>query len=244
MRTRTIALSLICAFLIAAPLAFGQELQAKVLSFTGKVETMKPGKAWIPVQVGTIVAAGDTISTGFSSSVVLQIGASRLSAKPLTRMLLKELAKTGTTTTTAVTVKVGKINAVVKSAQGELSDFKVTGPSSTASVRGTEFNYDVDGEEYLEVVESVVHLTNDLGQDIAVRSGARASTDGIRFTFPQELPFGRATIVAQAGGKLIEAVGDQGGAVLLRNPAGSREVTWVGETPEGPPPAPSSVIVN
>ena len=146
----------------------GQELQAVVSDFSGKVELKQPGQAWQPVQANMVVPVGATISTGFGSRLVLSLGETRITVSPLTRMLLRDLVKSNGINTTRLELRVGKVNAVVKSAQGEKNDFTLKGPLSTASVRGTEFIYDADIDDYVEVVDSVVTLTSAIRQTVTL----------------------------------------------------------------------------
>ena len=124
--------------------ASAQQLQAVVKQFSGKVEVKQTGQGWQPVQLNMIVPGGATVSTGFSSRLTLELGQTEVTIQPLTRMLLRELIKKGSTNVTALTLRVGKINAAVKAVSGERNDFTVAGPNATAAVRGTEFNFDVE----------------------------------------------------------------------------------------------------
>src|SRR5208283_3549433 len=86
---------------LLSPLAaLAQEQQAVVKEFSGKVEVKPQGRDWRPVQLNMVVTMGSTVSTGFASRLVLAIGQTQISVRPLTRMLLRELVKTGATNTT------------------------------------------------------------------------------------------------------------------------------------------------
>ena len=62
----------------------------------------------------------------------------------------------------------GKVDARVRSADDRRSDFSVTSPVSTASVRGTDFVYDGIS---LQVTEGDVEIENLIGQTHSVRAG-------------------------------------------------------------------------
>jgi hypothetical protein len=162
------------ALLLAATLA-GAQAQARVRSITGKVEVLSPQQAWVPVKTGMNLSMGTTISTGFNSTAVLELGSSVLQVKPLTRLRLNELVAREGTVKTDLFLQVGKISAQVKSAEGLTQDFKVKSPVSTAAVRGTGFEY--DGYD-LYVFEGTVTYSNLTGQSRSYSPGEQGSTDG------------------------------------------------------------------
>jgi len=168
-------ITIFAALLLAASVLAGAQTQATVRSFTGKVEILGAQKAWVPVKAGMSLALGTTISTGFNSTAVLELGSSVLQVKPLTRLRLNELVARQGTVTTDLFLQVGKISAEVKSAEGLTQDFKVKSPVSTAAVRGTGFEY--DGYE-LYVFEGTVTYTNLTGQSRSYTPGQQGSTDG------------------------------------------------------------------
>ena len=170
---KTIA-TLSVLLLLAAGLA-GAQTQAVVKSFTGKVEILTGRQAWAPVKVGQNLGLGTTISTGFNSTAVLELGSSVLQVKPLTRLRLNELVARQGTVKTDLFLQVGKISAQVKSAEGLTQDFKVKSPVSTAAVRGTGFEY--DGYD-LYVFEGKVTYSNLTGQSRSYTPGEQGSTDG------------------------------------------------------------------
>jgi sugar lactone lactonase YvrE len=200
-------------FLLASALAFlpigvsAQQLQALVTDFSGKAEVKQPGETWQPAQTDMLVPLGGMVSTGFSSRLVLQIGRTLVTIRSLTRMLVRDVVKKGATNTAGFDLRVGKVNALVKAASGEKNDFTVRGPVSTAAVRGTEFNYDSNGVDYLEVVEGVVTLTNAIGQTVTLYPGESAATNGRSFVLPE------STATARSARSLIAAVNAVGKSV-------------------------------
>jgi hypothetical protein len=166
---------LLAMLLLAASLA-GAQNQAVVKSFTGKVEILTAKQAWAPVRVGLNLGLGTTISTGFNSTAVLELGSSVLQVKPLSRLRIDELVAREGTVKTELFLQVGKVRAEVKTAAGLTQDFKVKSPVSTAAVRGTEFEY--DGYE-LYVFEGTVTYSNLTGESRSYSSGETGSTDGI-----------------------------------------------------------------
>jgi len=171
---RPLFLVLLLGLAMAATVG-AQSLQATVKEFSGKVEVKPVNGDWQPVAANMVIDTGSTLSTGFNSRLVLMIGQSQLIVKPLTRLLLDELVKRESTNVTGLTLKVGKVNASVKSPTGEKTEFTVKGPASTAAVRGTEFDYD---GYTLTVTEGVVQFFNLLAQARPVPSGNSSTTDG------------------------------------------------------------------
>jgi hypothetical protein len=160
--------------LALAPVLFSQT-QAVVKEFKGKVEIKAGGGDWQPVKAGMKLDTGASISTGFSSTALLDLGTSTLKVAPLTRMQLVELIARQGSVSTTLALKVGKVNAEVKTAQGLRQDFTLKGPQATAAVRGTEFEF--DGVS-VKVINGLVFFTNTQGQGRGVGAGEGSSTNG------------------------------------------------------------------
>jgi hypothetical protein len=191
-----------------------QQLQAVVKQFSGKVEVKQPGQDWRPVQLNMIVSPGATVSTGFASRLVLELGQTEIAVRPLTRMLLRQLVKEGSTNVTGLGLRVGKVNVAVKAASGEKNDFTIRGPASTAAVRGTEFSMDVNIDDYMEVTEDVVTLINTMSQTVTVYPTESVATDGRSFTMPEALK-GQSFFVSLPSSDLLSsALRNEGGWTL------------------------------
>jgi hypothetical protein len=167
-------------FLFCAIPAFSQ-LQALIGEVTGKVEIKAPGADWVPAREGTVISAGTVISTGFGAQAVLDLGTSTLQVRQLTRMRLDELIEKEGTVNTELFLRVGKVTAEVKSAEGLKQNFTLRSPVSTAAVRGTKFGY--DGLS-VEVFDNAVIFTNLLNQGRSVRAGESSGTSGYRRPSP------------------------------------------------------------
>lgn len=116
--------------------------QAVLQSLKGKVEIKAAGsKVWATAAEGQVLKPATTLSTGFDSSVVVVIDQTTIQVKPLTRMTIDKLVEESGTVKTSTFLRVGNVSASVKSAEGVKQDFKVQSPYSTASVRGTKFDY-------------------------------------------------------------------------------------------------------
>ncbi len=131
---------IILAVLILSLPAFAENAVVKETS--GRVQVKAPGGSWKNVSEGDSIAKGSSISTGFGSSAVIEVGAATLSVDALTRIKLEELMKDQGAQTTGLFLRVGKVKANVKRDEGLSHNFKLRSPSSTAAVRGTAFSFD------------------------------------------------------------------------------------------------------
>lgn len=150
---RTIAIS---ALLLFSTFSFASTPRATLKNIQGKVEVKTAAnQSWVPAKEGMVIQTMTTISTGFDSSVTLEMDDNAVFVKALTRMTLDQLLEQQGTVKTSCYLRVGAVKASVKSAEGVKQDFQVQSPYSTASVRGTVFEY--DGLN-LNVIEGLVAL--------------------------------------------------------------------------------------
>ena len=163
-----IILGLFCGHLFAQSSGVIKEMR-------GKVEVQAPGESWRSASVGMTVSRGTTISTGFNSTAVIDLGNSILDVKPLTRLRLEELLEKEGTIQTDLFLKVGKVRAEVKTTAGLKQDFKLRSPVSTAAVRGTKLDY--DGFDVVVFDGDVLYLTL-LGQKRSYSPGEGGGGDG------------------------------------------------------------------
>ncbi|HON88622.1 MAG TPA: FecR domain-containing protein [Spirochaetia bacterium] len=145
----------------AAVFAQNKPLQATISKLAGKVEVQLPGKDWRAAKEGELLPKGTMISTGFKSSAVLTVNNSSILVKPVTRMKLEEIVQTQSGTSTQVYLSTGKLSVEVTPQQNQTTDFTVSSPTATASVRGTGFDFD---GIMLIVHHGVVALQNVTGQ--------------------------------------------------------------------------------
>ena len=131
--------------------------QAVLGTLKGKVEVKTAQGDWGPAAEGMNIDLSTTLSTGFDSTAVILIDKSKLVVKPLTRLTLdKLLERSSGSVAASLFLRVGSVQASVKATTpGVPQDFKVQSPYSTASVRGTEFEFD---GFHLRVIEGVVRL--------------------------------------------------------------------------------------
>lgn len=115
---------------------------ATVKDFFGKVKVKYDGDTkWSRVSMGMELPANATVSTGFNSQIVLDLGNATLDVLPLTRMTINEITESKNTINTTLFLQGGKIKADVKRLEGKVNDFKIKSPVATASVRGTAFEF-------------------------------------------------------------------------------------------------------
>ena len=167
----------IFAFLLAASLGLSlASAQARITALHGKVEfRISDHSAWRAATVGAKLPPGGSISTGFNSMAVLDLGHSVVTVKALTRISLAELQQVGTKVTTRLALRVGSLNASIKTGEDISQDFTVKSPVSTAAVRGTQFDY--DGEN-LSVQSGTVSFSNLIGAHHSLGPGERSATGG------------------------------------------------------------------
>lgn len=151
------------------------ERTAVVRSASGKVEYRSGTGSWSAVKAGMKLPLGAYLSTGFDSRAVLEIGATTLTVAPLTRMRIDQLTDKEGTARTGMTLRVGKVRADVKPVTGLQTDFVIRTPVTTASVRGTVFDF---GPETLSVEQGVVFYTDSASRGVAVHSGESVSGTG------------------------------------------------------------------
>jgi hypothetical protein len=179
---------IILTALLAVFLAIGGGFsfaQATMLEIAGKVEVKAPNAGWGPAWVGMTIAQGSMIGTGFNSKAVIQLDASTLYVKQLTRLTLEEIARQQGVVKTNVFIRAGSLEADVKTGEGYTHDFKVRSPVATAAVRGTKIKY--HGSK-LFVRDGKAMLFNLLGQPTMVFNGnTGGTTDGLDLLTSRDL---------------------------------------------------------
>jgi hypothetical protein len=174
---KTAIITILFAIGLASLPAFAQATQVKgtFTEITGKVEIQLAGQAaWKPVKVGTVIEKATTISTGFKSTCVIQIGNALVTLKPLSRLrldnMVADMAKG--ITETAIFLVTGKVSAEVAPTQNVVTTFQVMSPTATASVRGTGFEFDGIN---LRVYHGLVAIASPTGVVRTVGAGESSS---------------------------------------------------------------------
>jgi hypothetical protein len=173
---KKIGIALATALFVLAVVHVGAQSRAVFRTVTGKVEIQNPGEqTWAPASAGMEVPIKATISTGFGGGAILELGATTLTVRQLTRLRIDQLSIQNKVTTTNLVMPVGRIRADVKATAGTTTDFKLRSPVSTAAVRGTGF--ETDGS-LLNVFESVVSFLSESGISINVHTGETGISNG------------------------------------------------------------------
>jgi hypothetical protein len=135
---------------------FAQAEGAYINEMTGTVEIKLPGSTdWLPAQKGNYISVSTIISTGFKSTAFLLIGNSTVTVYPLTRLSLEEILNLNNDEKVRLNLRTGRIRANVTPPMGGETEFTVSAPIVTASVRGTVFDFDTRN---LRVAEGSVVL--------------------------------------------------------------------------------------
>jgi len=177
-----------------------------IREFTGDVTIKAAGnQEFVPAAVGSTVAQNAIVSTGFRSTAVITIGTNTITVRPLTRLTLAEIQSSANSEEINVNLQAGRVRVDVNPPAGTRSEFKVQGPSATASVRGTSFEIDARN---LQVIEGKVIYTGNNGFISVVSAGTSgAITDGGSAQDPVEIVvselFPSAPIGAGASGESI-----------------------------------------
>ncbi|MDL2229818.1 FecR family protein [Treponema sp. OttesenSCG-928-L16] len=172
---KKIAFCLIAACISVSLYAQAGTPLALIREISGTVEVKEAGaSAWKAASRGMPLKKDMMISTGFKSTAVLSIGGSTVTVRPLTRLSVEELARSGNTEQVQVYLAAGKVRADVSAPPESKVEFAVRGPSATASVRGTSFNFD---SVNLDVAAGLVAFAGKGGPPVAVGAGERSSVD-------------------------------------------------------------------
>ncbi len=131
---------ILCVFI--ASLLFAEVTATAV---KGVVGVLVSGKLQ-PVTVGMKLKDDATIVTGANSELTIAVNNGSLTFKSLTTAKLSGIAKTDTNSSAAVALKSGTVVSSVKQIQGLKTNFTVTTPVGTSSVRGTTHTVSYSGE--------------------------------------------------------------------------------------------------
>jgi FecR protein len=157
---------LVLTLIFSVIYTYGQEVIVK--EATGRVEYQVPGGRWSPVEKGMEIPVAATISTGFQSRAVLESPRSTIVVQPLTRLTIDELQSRNAGSQTSLSLRTGRISAVVKKNDTEPTRFQVKSPIATAAVRGTEFSF--NGYQ-LTVEDGLVAFSSEGGRVVTVPLG-------------------------------------------------------------------------
>ena len=195
---------------------------ATVKDFYGRVKVKYDGDSvWSRIELGQELPSNATISTGFNSQVVLDLGNATLDVLPLTRMTITKITESQDTIATSLFLQGGKIKADVGHVSGKVNDFKIKSPVATASVRGTAFEFSGNTLKVLRGVvafgapkkKSLEGSVSDEGAEdepegVAVKAGGKSqmSSRGSRPVKPAAMAKKAATVSASTKPSVIKNV--------------------------------------
>jgi hypothetical protein len=164
------AVTVLCAFSQNA-----KRLTGVIREVSGEVELKRTEtSAFIKAKAGDTVTADTIISTGFKSIAIIEVGSSSITVRPLTRLSFTEIQSISDTETLNVKLQTGRVRVDVKPPAGTKANCTVQGPSATASVRGTSFEFDTFN---LMVNEGRVAFRGNKGLSILIPAGMSGSID-------------------------------------------------------------------
>jgi hypothetical protein len=165
----------ICAVLLIVAGTFLYAQEAYIREVIGTVEVKAPGtSAWRAARIGERISRDTLISTGFKSSVRIDLGNSTLIVRPVSRLSLEELQRIQNSESVQLNLVTGRVRADVRPPPSGKTAFTVRSPTGSASVRGTAFTF--DGVN-LNVADGNVYFTGGDGLGVYVGAGHRAVSD-------------------------------------------------------------------
>ena len=174
MKKVTIISIVLCAVqLFCAALVFGQN--GVIRELTGTVELKRAGQAaFVPAKAGDTVARDTIVSTGFKSTALIAVGSTVLTVRPLTRLSLAEISTSAGSETINVSLQTGRVRVDVEPPAGTRTNATVRGPSATASVRGTSFEFDT---REVRVLKGIVAFKSRKGGTMLVGAGSSSKVN-------------------------------------------------------------------
>ena len=144
-----------------------------IKELTGTVEIKRTGQAnFVAARAGDQVARDTIVSTGFKSTALITVGSTVLTVRPLTRLSLAEISASAGTETVNVNLATGRVRVDVDPPAGTRANTTVRGPTATASVRGTSFEFDTQA---LTVIKGTVAFQGSTGTAMLVKAAASGS---------------------------------------------------------------------
>jgi len=143
---------------------------------SGTVELRRDDSAnFVPARAGDIVSEHTTISTGFRSAALLEVGSALITVRPLTRLTLTQIVTAHGTEILNAHLQTGRMQVDVNPPLGTRASMRITSPSATASVRGTSFDFDTRN---LSVTDGTVHFQGNRGYTFQVNAGSVIAVGG------------------------------------------------------------------
>ena len=152
-----------------------QPVQAVIREMVGTVEVRyASSETWENASRGQRLEGDTAISTGFRSTVVIALGDSLITVRPLTRLTLTELSRNQGNEKAELNLQTGRVKADIRAPEGGKTEFTVRSSNSTSSVRGTVFEFDTLN---LAVREGTVEFRGGSGFTHLVDAGGSSQID-------------------------------------------------------------------
>lgn len=158
MKLRYSVIACVCSILCMLMPAFAV---ITVEQINGKA-AYKEGNEWKPLMANQKIEVGTKISTGANSSVVLDIDGSKVTIRQLSMVRINHNMVGTEESQTNLGLKYGAINAKVKKIGAIRTQFKISTPVATSSVRGTEeeVSFGPQSGMIVKVLEGAVGIEN------------------------------------------------------------------------------------
>jgi len=198
-----------------------------IRELSGTVELRNAGSAnYTPARVGDTVAENTVISTGIGSIVLLEVGSSLISVKPLTRLTLTEIRASQGAENLNLNLHAGRVHVDVNPPVGTRASLSVASPVAVASVRGTSFDFDTRN---INVAGGTVYFKGNRGYTYQVSGGFSVMVGG-RGTVTPAQDTGSQPVILSGQDSTARTTGGSGG---MPGGSGSEGVPG-GPGPTGP----------
>lgn len=252
MKTSAIIILLLAVVGVAMPLVAQDQkgmfaVVKQIQGTASEIAVILPNGADGEVKEGARYPEGTEINTGAEDTVVLQLegeidGApvpqALIAVRTATQVILDKMYVSANDTTTRIAIKNGEIRAKITTERADLgTDMKVSTPTSTASVTGTDVHaigYSANRGSYMVVASGSIAAAGNNGQVRSV-SGGTALGDGDSSVLGNALnaassltaPFGSVSYEVTAG-QLTFAGAQRSGSDAnnpATNPSGARRTS-------------------
>jgi len=150
---KRIVLSII---LTLGTLVYVSAMNGVIRELSGDVTFKAPGASdFVPAYIGRTLTRDTIVNTGFRSMAIIEVGSATLTVRPLSRISLMQAHEAAGTETVTAGLQAGRVRVDVRPPAGATANFTIQGPSATASVRGTSFEFD---QRSVRVIEGSVRF--------------------------------------------------------------------------------------
>ena len=201
---------LLSIILALGTLGYVSALNGIIRELSGDVTFKAPGASdFVPAYIGRTLTRDTIVNTGFRSMAIIEVGSATLTVRPLSRISLMQAHEAAGTETVTAGLQAGRVRVDVRPPAGAAANFTIHGPSATASVRGTSFEFD---QRSVRVMEGSVRffsgtiLFDELDQ--IAEAAEAADADALAATAEAApAPAMALPAIVHAGGESVVAAG-------------------------------------